>query len=87
MGQGEQTDETFRFEAALAELEQLVEAMEGDELSLEDALKHFERGVQLTRACQKALGEAEQKVRVLVEKDGGAALEEFDTDVDADGDA
>ncbi len=79
-------DETFRFETALAELEQLVEAMEGDDLSLEQALKHFERGVQLTKSCQRALGEAEQKVRILVEKEGAAALEEFNADVDADGD-
>ena len=76
--------ETTQFEGALAELESLVEAMEGDELALEDALKHFERGMQLTRNCQKALSDAEKKVQILIEKDGGAALEEFGDDVDGD---
>jgi len=75
-----------QFEAALAELEQLVEAMEGDELSLEEALKHFERGVRLTKTCQKALGDAEQKVRMLVEQEGGETLEAFADARDADGD-
>lgn len=53
------------FEAALAELEGLVQRMEGGELSLEDSLQEFERGVQLTRICQDALKAAEQRVRLL----------------------
>ena len=68
----------FDFEKALLELEQLVATMESGELSLEDSLRQFERGVQLTRACQKALAEAEQKVKILLEKDGGDELEEFE---------
>ena len=68
------------FEAALAELEDLVEKMEQGELSLDDSLKHFERGVQLTRSCQQALKDAEQKVQVLLEKDGQASLEPFEND-------
>ncbi len=67
----------FKFESALEELEQLVEQMEEGELSLEDSLKHFERGVALTRACQQALKDAEQKVQILLEKDGGATEEPF----------
>lgn len=63
------TDKPFKFEEALTELNQLVSQMESGELSLEDALKHFERGIQLTRQCQQALGEAEQKISVLSEKD------------------
>ena len=55
----------FDFEKSLAELEQLVETMEQGELTLEESLKQFERGVALTRACQKALSEAEQKVQIL----------------------
>lgn len=53
------------FEKSLAELEQLVETMEQGDLSLEESLKNFERGVALTRACQKALEQAEQRVRIL----------------------
>jgi exodeoxyribonuclease VII small subunit len=65
------------FEESLAELEQLVERMEQGNLPLEDALKLFERGIQLTRACQKSLKEAEQKVRILVEENGEPTLKPF----------
>ena len=56
------------FEQALQELEALVEKMEQGELSLEDSLQHFEQGIQLSRACQQALREAEQKVEILMRK-------------------
>ena len=55
------------FETALAELESLVEKMETGELSLEDSLAAFERGVKLTRHCQSSLKAAELKVKVLTE--------------------
>lgn len=58
------------FEQALKELEQLVEKMEQGELSLEDSLAHFEQGIQLSRTCQQALREAEQKVEILLRKNG-----------------
>ncbi|MCF6337014.1 MAG: exodeoxyribonuclease VII small subunit [Gammaproteobacteria bacterium] len=58
------------FETALKELEMLVERMENGESSLEDSLKDFERGIELTRSCQTALAEAEQKVEILLKKDG-----------------
>jgi exodeoxyribonuclease VII small subunit len=61
----------FDFEAALKELECLVDEMEKGEMRLEEALRSFERGIELTRGCQKALGEAEQKVQILIEKEGG----------------
>ena len=67
------------FETALAELEALVVKMEQGDLSLDESLKQFERGVQLTRACQQALKEAEQKVQILLEKDGQPSLETFDS--------
>ncbi|HEY6643599.1 exodeoxyribonuclease VII small subunit [Povalibacter sp.] len=75
------------FEASLAELEAIVEKLEQGELSLEESLKQFERGVQLTRLCQGALTQAEQKVEVLLRKTGNAAGDEFeaapfDTDID-----
>jgi len=65
------------FEESLAELEQLVERMEQGNLALEESLKLFERGVQLTRTCQKALREAGQKVHILLEENGEPTLKPF----------
>lgn len=65
------------FETAIAELEQLVETMEQGEVSLEDSLKHFERGIELTRTCQKALHEAEQKVQILTQEKAQDSLQDF----------
>ena len=70
------------FEKSLAELEQLVETMEKGDLTLEESLKHFERGVSLTRACQKALADAEQKVRILTRNNEAGELAEFTADSD-----
>lgn len=58
------------FEASLGELEQLVTRMEQGDMPLADALQAFEQGIALTRECQGILDQAEQKVRMLVEKDG-----------------
>jgi exodeoxyribonuclease VII small subunit len=65
------------FESDLAELEQLVSRLERGEISLEESLQAFERGVNLTRTCQKALLEAEQKVQILIDKNGNQNLEPF----------
>ena len=56
------------FETALAELESLVSTMEQGDLSLEESLKQFERGITLTRGCQESRKEAEQKVQILLNK-------------------
>ena len=72
------------FEKDLQELEDLVEKMEGGDLSLEDSLVHFERGIALTRACQKALSEAEQKIQILLAEDGSKKLQPFSSDETAD---
>jgi len=72
--------QTLNFEQSLKELETLVEKMEQGDLSLEDALKHFERGVELTRACQQALKEAEQKVEILLKKNGQEEITPFDSE-------
>lgn len=74
------TEPALNFEAALAELEQLVERMETGELSLEDSLKAFERGIVLTRDCQKALKDAELRVQALTQTDAGLSLEDVDPD-------
>jgi exodeoxyribonuclease VII small subunit len=68
---------THSFEAALTELEQLVNQLERGDISLEESLQAFERGVNLTRLCQKALHDAEQKVQILIEKNGSQVLESF----------
>jgi exodeoxyribonuclease VII small subunit len=62
--------EPLAFEKSLKELEALVATMEQGNLSLEESLQHFERGIQLTRACQQALKAAEQKVEILLKKTG-----------------
>tara|TARA_B100001142_G_C14098977_1_gene564428 strand:+ start:132 stop:377 length:246 start_codon:yes stop_codon:yes gene_type:complete len=69
--------DSINFEKSLIELEKLIKIMEKGDLSLEDSLKHFERGISLTRTCQQALSEAEQKVSVLLEKSKNAKLESF----------
>jgi len=74
----------FDFEKSLEELEQLVALMEKGDLSLEDSLKHFERGIALTRACQKALAEAEQKVQILIKNQGKDELVPFEPEDKAD---
>jgi exodeoxyribonuclease VII small subunit len=68
------------FEAALQELETLVEKMEQGELSLEDSLSHFERGVKLSRTCQQALKAAEQKVEILMQKNAREEIVPFDSE-------
>jgi len=68
------------FEKSLGELEKLVSEMEQGDLSLEASLKHFEKGVQLSRTCQQALREAEQKVEILMQKNEQDDLAPFDSE-------
>jgi exodeoxyribonuclease VII small subunit len=72
------------FERSLAELEAIVDKLEQGDLSLDDSLRHFERGVQLTRTCQGALKQAEQKVEILLRRSGAEdfATAPFDSDAD-----
>ncbi len=65
------------FEQSLEELEGIIERMEKGELSLEQSLADFERGVQLTRTCQKALKEAEQRVSILMQQEGADVMMDF----------
>jgi len=66
------------FEQALSELEALVENLEQGDMTLEESLKTFERGVELTRTCQQSLKAAEQKVKILTQKSSEADLSQFD---------
>ena len=70
------------FEAALTELEKIVAKMESGEQSLEEALKSFQRGVELTRTCQQGLKEAEQRVEKLLTENGDARIEPYAEDQD-----
>lgn len=69
---------SVNFEKALDQLEELVEDMENGDLTLEESLKSFEKGIKLTRDCQTALSQAEQKVQILLEQNGELVTEDFD---------
>jgi exodeoxyribonuclease VII small subunit len=60
------------FESSLKELEEIVDQLEGGDLSLEKSLELFEQGVRLSRECQKRLDDAERKVEILLKGTGGA---------------
>jgi exodeoxyribonuclease VII small subunit len=66
------------FEQTLAELERLVAELESGDLPLDAALRTFEQGVRLTRDCQAALANAQQKVQLLLQRSDGVTLEDFD---------
>jgi exodeoxyribonuclease VII small subunit len=71
------------FEDTLSELETIVQQLEIGDLTLEESLTAFEHGVKLTKTCQDALNNAEQKVQTLIEKQGDIELKPF-TDPDED---
>jgi exodeoxyribonuclease VII small subunit len=72
----------INLEKSLTDLEDLVEELESGDLPLEKAMKKFEDGIKLTRACQAALKEAEQKVEILLKSAGGDELEDFEVEDD-----
>ena len=78
------TDKLPDFEQSLSELEALVQKLEQGDVPLEDALTTFERGVALTRQCQTALRTAQQKVEVLLARNGEENIAAFDAEDEAD---
>ena len=72
------------FESSLAELEKLVASMESGDLSLEEALATFEKGIKLTRSCQQALDQAEQKIQILTQGADGIQAEPFELQDESD---
>ncbi len=66
------------YEASIAELESVVERLEQGDISLEESLKLYENGVLITRDCQEALQNAEQKVQMLLKQSGQATLVDFE---------
>lgn len=82
MSNKKKADDTPRFEESISRLQSIIDSIEKDGTSLEDSLKLFEEGINLTRQVQVSLSEAEQKVRSLVEIDSELVSESFDSPVD-----
>ncbi|WP_076412674.1 exodeoxyribonuclease VII small subunit [Shewanella sp. UCD-KL12] len=69
--------ENLTFEESLTELERIVSDLEQGDVSLDDALKQFERGIKLVRNSQGKLEQAQQKVAILMQEDEAASLTTF----------
>jgi exodeoxyribonuclease VII small subunit len=70
-----------KFEDTLSQLDTLITKIDDEAVSLDESLAAFEQGIKLTREAQRVLEEAEQRIRLLLEKDGKPAMEAF---LDAD---
>ena len=64
------------FEDSVAELEKIVAQLEGGDVTLDESLTLFERGIKLSKSCQKMLDEAEKKVSILMTTDDGEIMKE-----------
>ena len=76
MTKEKETNEDLKFEKALERLEKIVEELETGNISLEDALKKYEEGVKLSRACSEKLTQAEKKIEVLTKTLNGSLKRE-----------
>ena len=76
------TPDIANFEDSTQQLESLIETLEDEETTLEQALQAFEEGVKITRSLQKSLQEAEQRVSLLLEKNGKPEAVDFEAAVD-----
>jgi len=72
--------ENLTFEESLAELETIVQNLEQGELSLEDSMNLFERGLNLSQGSQEKLKSAEQKIQILLAKNGKTQLTSFENE-------
>lgn len=85
------TEKLPDLEKSMTEITQLIEKMEQGELTLDQSLGHFERGITLVKHCQKILVDAEQKVQILIQNNKQDTLEDYgdneDDDDENDGDA
>jgi len=70
-------DEGLSFEQAIAELEEIVKKLEKGELTLEDSINYFQRGVELTKYCRKKLDAAERSITMLIEGEDGITEKEL----------
>lgn len=67
----------MNFEKSITELENIVKTLEGGNLSLDEMVQYFEKGIKLSAECNKLLDEAESKINVLVKKDGEITKQDF----------
>lgn len=67
---------TKTFESSMAELEEVVAKLESGDVTLDDSLKLFEKGIKLAKSCQSKLDEAEKKVKILTVGENGSMKEE-----------
>ena len=71
--------EEVKFEKALERLEKIVEELESGNIPLDEALRNYEEGVKLSRACSEKLSQAEKKIQVLTKSlNGSFKREDFD---------
>ncbi len=70
-------DEQLKFETALQQLEDIVRALEGEGLTLEDALTHYQEGIRLVRLCRQRLQEVEGKLQALLVQEGEVVVKEM----------
>ncbi len=87
MNKKSSTSTPFNFEKAMEELEGIVLQMESGNFELEESIKQFERGVALTKLCQAALSEAEQKVQQLSSDSENNSVELIDFELPTADDA
>lgn len=73
-------EDEIPFEEALKRLEEIVDSLEKGQLSLDESLKKFEEGIRLSRLCNKKLVETQQKVEMLMEKNGKLLTEPMTTE-------
>jgi len=71
--------ETIKFERSLSQLQEIITKLESGSLSLEQSVTMFEKGMELTAICNKALNSAEQRVQILLEKNGAITKEDFNS--------
>jgi len=76
----EKSEKEPDFEQTLAELEKLVDRLEKGDLSLDESLEGFKRGIELSRQCQSALDQAQQTVEKLVNPEDEDSVTDFDAD-------
>lgn len=69
------------FESSLKELEMIAEMLESGDMSLDESIRQFERGMRLARFCRKKLDEAEKRIEIL-QKSGGGRVESKEVNVD-----
>ena len=73
----DENDNDMSFEESLGELESLVDRLERGQLTLDQSLETFEKGMKLARACNKKLSDAERKIEILIEDNGKLRTESF----------